>query len=134
MRKRRSSQAQKNSSEIHKDKKIKKIFMKKKEPRIPSERHETIRQKILSLLNDQTLSAKELSGLVSVSERDVYTHLEHIQKTLNKKEMKLLVTPAQCRKCGFEFRKREKLKKPGKCPICHNESILEPRFSLQRHE
>lgn len=84
-------------------------------------------------MKDQTLSAKELSGLVSASERDVYTHLEHIRKTLSKKEMKLLVTPAECRKCGFEFRKREKLKKPGKCPICHNESILEPRFSLEDH-
>jgi predicted Zn-ribbon and HTH transcriptional regulator len=107
--------------------------MKKKEPRIPSERHETIRQKILSLLKDETLSAKELSGLVSASEKEVYAHLEHIQKTLNKREAKLSVHPAECRKCGFVFRKREKLKKPGKCPVCHNESILEPRFSLKGH-
>jgi predicted Zn-ribbon and HTH transcriptional regulator len=107
---------------------------KPQKPFIPVERRETVRRNIISLLEDQTLSAREISALVSISERDVYTHLEHIQKTLNKKEVKLLVTPAQCRKCGFEFRKREKLKKPGKCPICHNESILEPRFSLQRHD
>jgi predicted Zn-ribbon and HTH transcriptional regulator len=83
---------------------------KPQKPFIPVERRETVRRNIISLLEDQTLSAREISALVSISERDVY------------------------RKCGFEFRKREKLKKPGKCPICHNESILEPRFSLQRHE
>jgi hypothetical protein len=40
------------------------------------------------------------------------------------------VTPAECRKCGFVFQKREKLKKPGKCPICRSESIEEPLFGI----
>jgi predicted Zn-ribbon and HTH transcriptional regulator len=104
--------------------------MKQKKPRIPSERHETVRQSILSLLKEGTLSVKDLSGEVRISEKEVYGHLEHIQKTLNKKDVSLVVYPSKCRKCGFVFRKRERLKKPGKCPVCHGESIQEPLFSI----
>ncbi len=98
-------------------------------PPVPSERHETVRQEIILLLTDRSLSAKEISGTVRISEKEVYSHLAHIQKTLNKKEYSFQVTPAECRKCGFVFQKREKLKKPGKCPVCHGESIREPLFS-----
>ena len=55
-----------------------------KEPAQPAERHETIRQYIIAILRDFTISAKELSGYLKISERDVYDHLEHIRKTMNK--------------------------------------------------
>ncbi len=100
-----------------------------KKPRIPAERHETVRQNIISVLKGQTMSAKEISANVSVSEKEVYSHLEHIQKTL-KKDLELIITHAECRKCGFVFRKRHRLKKPGKCPVCHKELIKEPLFSI----
>jgi predicted Zn-ribbon and HTH transcriptional regulator len=100
-------------------------------PSILPERQETVRQKIITLLEGQTLSAKEISPSAHASEKEVYEHLEHIQKTTNKKELRLVITPAECRKCGFVFRKRERLKKPGKCPACHGELIKEPLFSIK---
>lgn len=100
-----------------------------KEPAIPSERHETLRQMIVALLESRTLSAKELSPEVSASEREIYDHLEHIRM---KKEIRLVVTAAECRKCGYAFRKRERLKKPGKCPVCRGEFITEPLFSVRK--
>ncbi|MEW6001576.1 MAG: transcriptional regulator [Nitrospirota bacterium] len=108
--------------------------MKKKprEPFIPAERNETIRQKIMSLLMERTLSAKDLSASVMVSEKEVYDHLEHIQRTANKKTYNFIVTPAVCKRCSFVFRKRERLKKPGKCPVCRSESIKEPLFSMTK--
>lgn len=106
---------------------------KPKEPFIPVERHETIRQKIISVLEGQTLSAKDISANVMVSEKEVYEHLEHIQKTLNKRDRNLIIIPAECKKCGFVFRKRDRLKKPGKCPVCRSESIQEPLFSIRKH-
>ncbi|GBD97159.1 MAG TPA: transcriptional regulator [Nitrospirae bacterium] len=93
-------------------------------------RQETVRQEIISVLKGQTLSVKDISGTVRVSEKEVYDHLYHIQKTINKKGCTLVVTPAVCKKCGFTFKKREKLKKPGKCPICRSETIKEPFFSI----
>jgi len=103
-----------------------------KEPSIPAERQETIRQKIISLLGGQALSAKEISADAGVSEGEVYEHLEHIQRSFNKREHNLIITPAQCKKCGFVFRKRERLTKPGKCPICKSESIQQPLFSIRK--
>lgn len=101
-----------------------------KKPFIPVERLETVRQKIISVLEGQTLSAKEISAEVSAPEKQVYEHLGHIRQTI-KKEYKLIITPAECRKCGFVFKKRERLKKPGKCPLCRSESIQEPLFSIR---
>jgi len=113
---------------------LKRYFLKKrpKQPFIPVERHETIRRQITDVIAGQALSAREISGLVSVSEKEVYEHLEHIQKTLTKKDYILSVTPAECVKCGFVFKKREKLKKPGKCPLCRSELIHEPFFSIPK--
>lgn len=45
--------------------------MKPKEPAVPADRHETIRQKIIAELKMQTLSAKEISALVSIPEKEV---------------------------------------------------------------
>jgi predicted Zn-ribbon and HTH transcriptional regulator len=103
-----------------------------KEPPVPAERHETIRQEIMEVLEGRTLSAKEISGLVGVSAREAYEHLEHIHRSAEKKDFRFTVIPAECKKCGFVFRKREKLKKPGKCPVCRGESIQEPLFSIKK--
>lgn len=107
---------------------------KPKEPFVPAERHETIRKEILSLLQEQTLSAKEISAEVHISEKDVYEHLEHIERSTHKTGHHLNVIPAECLKCGFIFRKRERLKKPGRCPICHGEKIQEPLFAIEEAE
>ena len=101
-----------------------------KKPAVPFERLETIRQAMISLLTGQTLSAREISGMVRISEKEVYEHLEHIRKGRHKAGHQIVVTPAECRECGFVFKKRDRLKKPGKCPICHSETITEPLFSI----
>lgn len=95
-----------------------------------SERLDTVRHEIVSSLLGRTLSARDISHEVHIGEREVYDHLEHIRKSLNRKERSLVVVPARCRKCGFEFRKRERLKAPGKCPVCKGESIADPLFSV----
>ena len=104
---------------------------KPRQPFVPVERNETIRQKIIALLESNTLSAKEMSVEIGISEKDVYGHLEHIRQTINKRNHSFIVTPAECKKCGFVFRKRERLKKPGRCPVCRNESIREPLFAIR---
>jgi hypothetical protein len=104
-----------------------------KEPPQPIERNETIRRYIIALLQDYSFTAKEISGFLKVTEKDVYDHLEHIRKTMNKGDYHLVVSPAMCDKCGFTFRKRGKLSRPGKCPICHSNLITPPIFSVLKH-
>ena len=102
-----------------------------KEPVLPEERYETLRRRIAALLREGPLSGRKISNGLRIPERDVYEHLEHIRKTMNKGEYKLVVLPARCNKCGFVFRKRGRLKKPGKCPLCRSESVEEPVFSVE---
>jgi predicted Zn-ribbon and HTH transcriptional regulator len=101
-----------------------------KEPAIPVSMHRTIRHEILSALEQGPRSAGDISRAVRISEREVYDHLEHISMTASRSARHLIITPAECRKCGFIFSKRERLKKPGRCPLCRGEAIREALFSI----
>ena len=102
-----------------------------KPPPIPAQRQETIRQRIVELLWVESLTPREISALVGIREREVARHLEHIRQSLHGGEVRLEVEAATCRKCGFVFVKRERLDRPGRCPVCKGESISEPRFSIR---
>jgi predicted Zn-ribbon and HTH transcriptional regulator len=104
--------------------------MKDKGPPIPAERSATLRQQMMELLMQQPMTAREISMALGISEKQVFPHLEHIQQSLHRQNRALHITPPVCRHCGFAFTKRERLKKPGKCPACRCESIEEPIFSL----
>ena len=102
---------------------------KAKRPFVPPERTGTIRKDIITLLEEsQSLTAKDISAEVRIPEKEVFGHLEHIQKSLSKTGLHLNIKPAECLKCGFVFTKRERLKTPGRCPVCHEEHIQEPLF------
>jgi predicted Zn-ribbon and HTH transcriptional regulator len=104
---------------------------KPKEPVTPIATHDTSRHAIIAELLQGPCSARDLSAAVSISEREVSVHLEHIRKSLVAAKRHLVVLPAACKKCGFVFAKREKLKRPGKCPVCKGESIQEPLFLIE---
>ena len=103
---------------------------KRKEP-IPAERAETLRQRIRALLAGPPASLKEISGEARISEKEVLGHLEHLERSLPHLGCELAVSPAECGRCGFVFSKRERLKKPGRCPVCRSELIHEPLFSVR---
>jgi transcriptional regulator len=88
-----------------------------------------LRHEILSLLGEDSLSAREISERVGIRESEVLEHLEHIKIALHGR---LAITPAFCMECDFSFAKRERLKGPGRCPICRSEHIAEPRFSVDQ--
>jgi predicted Zn-ribbon and HTH transcriptional regulator len=90
----------------------------------------TIRQAIISLLKEQELSARDLSQVIGIREKEVYEHLTHIARSAAVKG-KLRVVPAACRACGFAFRKRDRLTPPGRCFQCRSESIDPPRFQIR---
>ncbi|MBU4258044.1 MAG: transcriptional regulator [Proteobacteria bacterium] len=104
--------------------------IKPKEPSIPQEKHDTIRQEIISVLTGRTLSARDISAEVGISEKEVVDHLGHIRIAVRKSKERLVIIPAECKSCGFKFKKRERMNKPGKCPICRSQQIQEPLFSI----
>lgn len=97
----------------------------------PPERSEPIRRSIVSLLSSGPLSARQISARAGIAEREVYAHLPHIRKSVSRFGGRFAVTPAECTRCGFRFRKRDRPDRPGRCPVCRGESITEPLFSIE---
>ena len=104
---------------------------KPKEPITPPAMHDTVRKELVAALTEGPASARDLSAATGIREREVDGHLEHIRKSIASSGRRLTVLPAECKKCGFVFSKRDKLKRPGKCPVCKGESIREPLFSIE---
>jgi len=105
--------------------------MKEKLPPVPVPQTATIRRQIADLLAGEPCSALELSSALGIPEKSVYGHLEHLRRTLHHEKRQLLVLPASCRKCGFVFAKRERLQRPGRCPVCRGESLSVPLFAIR---
>lgn len=104
--------------------------MPQKLPPVPAERQRTLRQSICELLRQEELSALEISELIGIRERDVDGHLAHIRHSLQREGEKLRIIPAACHSCGYLFAKRERFKRPGRCPICKGESLSQPRYRI----
>lgn len=105
--------------------------MKPKSPTLPLAQGATIRKQIMALLENGPLSARDISGAAGIPEKEVYPHLEHIQRSLLREQRRLIVSPAVCKKCGFGFKKRRRLTRPGKCPVCRSETLVEPLFAIR---
>jgi predicted Zn-ribbon and HTH transcriptional regulator len=102
----------------------------KHEP-IPAERSATIPSLIREALLAGPRTARELSRELRVSEREVLRHLEHLERSLKEDGAKLAVEPPECLACGFVFRKRERLDRPSRCPVCRSERLSSARFSVE---
>jgi len=92
---------------------------------------QTFRKKMMTLLSENALDARALSGVLGIREKEVYPHLAHIQRSLKARERKLVITPYYCRLCGFTFKDRSKFHPPGRCPRCKQGSIEPALFSIK---
>ncbi|MCI5211745.1 MAG: ArsR family transcriptional regulator, partial [Candidatus Electrothrix sp. ATG2] len=72
-------------------------------PSDPSQRaaSKSIRQGIMELLQEEEVSALEISQALGIPEKEVSFHLGHIEQTLAGKGKKLLTRPFSCLHCGF---------------------------------
>ncbi|MFP5212237.1 MAG: transcriptional regulator [Acidobacteriota bacterium] len=91
----------------------------------------TIRQEIITLLSEGEHGAKSISKILRISEKEVYTHLEHIDRSLKSQKRRLRITPALCLGCGFSFESRNRFTSPGKCPKCKGEHIQDPEYGIE---
>jgi len=90
----------------------------------------TKRQQIAELLTQREYGAKEISQLVGIREKEVYTHLSHIAKSVKPQKKKLRIAPSKCMNCHYEFETRRRFTPPGRCPKCKSERILEPGYEI----
>lgn len=101
-------------------------------PPTPVEEKNTVRRQIRAILEKGPHTAIEISFAIRKPEKEIENHLEHLKKSLHAEGCRLTQIPAECRGCGFVFRKRERLKAPGRCPVCKGESISDPSFRIVR--
>jgi predicted Zn-ribbon and HTH transcriptional regulator len=89
-----------------------------------------VRAALRDALRGGPRTAHELSALVRVPEKQVAGHLEHLGRSLRAAGERLDVEPARCLDCGFVFRKRDRLGRPSRCPVCRGERLDGPRFRI----
>ena len=92
---------------------------------MPTKRHE-----ITELLIRREHGAKEISQIVGIREKEVYTHLSHIAKSVKAQKKKLRIVPSKCMACHYEFETRRRFTRPGHCPKCKSERILDPGYEI----
>lgn len=90
----------------------------------------TIRQEMIGLLSQEELDARDLSQILSIREKEVYEHLDHISRSLAASGKRLVITPYRCLGCGFEFTNRKSFKRPGRCPRCKDGPIRMATYTV----
>ena len=89
----------------------------------------TRRKEMIALLRAEALSVEDIAAISGAYVKDIFEDLQHIAKSVQPRE-KLVVQPAQCKKCGYVFEKRSKVQTPSKCPRCKGDWIQAPLFKI----
>jgi len=84
---------------------------------------QTIRQEIISHLENGPLTVWDISQSVGIMEKDVCHHLAFIEKIVKRQKKRINMEPYYCLDCGFQFKNRKTFKKSGKCPKCKDGRI-----------
>jgi len=87
----------------------------------------TYRQRIISILTSGKADVTHLSVRLSLQEKEVLEHLEHVRKS----NSGFKIEPAKCLCCGFVFEDRTKLSVPSRCPKCRAERVCKPIFYIE---
>ena len=100
----------------------------------PDVRQATVRRSLREVLLAGEATARDLSRLVGIPERDVAEHLEHLERSVRHRGERLVVEPSVCLSCGFAFthRERHRFTRPGRCPGCRGRRISLPTFRIER--
>jgi predicted Zn-ribbon and HTH transcriptional regulator len=83
----------------------------------------TTREQIIRCLEAEPMTARDLSKALRISEKDAYTHLPYVEKSIRHQGKQIKITPCHCLSCSFVFKDRKSFKKPGKCPVCKKSRI-----------
>ena len=89
----------------------------------------TIRTDLVALLTSEPRSVSSLARELRLTKGDVEDHLRHAIRSARASAHDVIVDPAVCRTCGFEFGE-DRLLKPGKCPQCRGTRIIEARVRI----
>lgn len=90
----------------------------------------TLRQKMIEVLQKAPMDRRDLSQALRISEKEVVAHLPHVAKSVVARGMLWQVQPACCESCGYTYKDRKRLSTPSKCPRCRHSRIRGPWFQV----
>ena len=90
----------------------------------------TVRRHLLELLTTEPRSVSSLARELGMRRGDIEDDLQHMIRSARTQGHRVVVLPARCRACGFEFAD-DRLAKPGKCPACRGSRILEAQIQVE---
>ncbi|MDR2549202.1 MAG: transcriptional regulator [Desulfobulbus sp.] len=98
--------------------------------RPPETDNASIRRRIIELLEIGPQDARTLSQQLHQSEKEIYAHLDHVDRSLKARGRRLVIEPPVCLGCGFVFKERNRPNPPGHCPRCHKTRIQKPCYVI----
>lgn len=90
----------------------------------------TIRQNIISMLEDQAMDLYQLAQSLGLSEKETISHLPHVARSVATHGGRFEVQPAKCRDCSYLYKDRRRLQPPGRCPRCRQSRIDGPWYRV----
>ncbi len=88
----------------------------------------TRREEIAQFLRRRPATVKDVAAQFDLRHSLALDDLQHVRKS-NREDF--VIEPARCRNCGFEFRDRDRLSTPSRCPECKDERIDGPWFRIE---
>jgi len=99
---------------------------------LDSTRRRTRRQALADELAGREWAFEEIRAVFSIPVHLLEDDLRHLERSLRRSGARLEVTPPRCRDCDFRFGKRApgRFRKPGRCPRCRGEHIVDTRLEV----
>lgn len=91
---------------------------------------ETTRRRLASRVRETPATPSELAREFDLTTAVVLSHLEHVARSLDATNERVLVAPPTCRACAFDDFD-DPLNVPSRCPSCKHEGIDEPTVTIE---
>jgi len=89
----------------------------------------TTRERIADRLRDRPMELPELAADFEIRTGTALSHVEHVARSLEPTDERLLVAPPECRDCGFDGFD-DPINRPARCPECKSEAVSDPAFTI----
>ena len=90
----------------------------------------TTRQRIAAFLRESPAEASRIAAEFDLTTATALSHVDHIAESLAGTDERLLVSPPECRNCGFDGFD-DLINRPSRCPECKHEGVSDPVFTVR---
>jgi transcriptional regulator len=90
----------------------------------------TVRRTLVEILSTGPRSVSALARELGLPRREIEEDVRHAIRSARAAGHHVVVVPAKCRACGFEFAD-DRLAKPSRCPACRGSRLYEAQVRIE---